>query len=316
MRKIISLLALITAVLLLVTSCTLSISVGGVSDDVSSQVSNADVVSDASSEAVTDSYLGEYSLYGIDLSSLPSFGDKAYISVAQTPPVASLATTTAYETYGELDSLGRCSACISCIGKELMPTEERGSIGQVKPTGWQTVKYDCVDGKYLYNRCHLIGYQLTAENANKQNLITGTRYLNIQGMLPFEDMTADYIKETGNHVMYRVTPIFIGEELLARGVMMEGYSVEDEGDGICFCVFAYNSQPSIEINYADGTSSQKETAEQANVQTYILNTNSHKFHLPTCSGADSISDKNKQTFTGSREDLIAQGYEPCGICNP
>ncbi len=197
-----------------------------------------------------------------------------------------------------------------------MPTEERGSIGQVKPTGWQTVKYDCVDGKYLYNRCHLIGYQLTAENANKQNLITGTRYLNIQGMLPFEDMTADYIKETGNHVMYRVTPIFIGEELLARGVMMEGYSVEDEGDGICFCVFAYNSQPSIEINYADGTSSQKETAEQANVQTYILNTNSHKFHLPTCSGADSISDKNKQTFTGSREDLIAQGYEPCGICNP
>ena len=129
-----------------------------------------------------------------------------------------------------------------------MPTEERGSIGSVKPTGWHTIKYDCVDGKYLYNRCHLIGYQLTAENANKQNLITGTRYLNIDGMLPFENMVADYVKETGNHVLYRVTPVFEGDNLVANGVLMEGYSVEDNGEGICYCVFAYNTQPDIYID--------------------------------------------------------------------
>ena len=138
------------------------------------------------------------------------------------------------------------------IGQDLMPTEKRGAIGQVKPTGWHTVKYDQVEGKYLYNRCHLIGYQLTGENANEKNLITGTRYLNVDGMLPFENMVADYIKETGNHVLYRVTPVFNGNNLLASGVQMEAMSVEDKGAGISFNVFCYNVQPGVEINYADG----------------------------------------------------------------
>ena len=159
----------------------------------------------------------------------------------------------AYESYSELDGLGRCGVAEAVIGEELMPTEKRGNIGQVKPSGWQTVKYDNVDGKYLYNRCHLIGYQLTAENANEENLITGTRYMNVEGMLPFENMVTDYIKETGNHVLYRVTPVFDGNNLLADGVLMEAESVEDEGAGILFCVFCYNAQPGIVIDYTDGS---------------------------------------------------------------
>ena len=228
-----------------------------------------------------------------------------------------------------------------------MPTEERDSIGQVKPSGWHTVKYDFVDGKYLYNRCHLIGYQLTAENANVQNLITGTRALNIDGMLPFENMVADYIKETSNHVLYRVTPMFEGDDLVARGVLMEAKSVEDNGDGVLFCVFAYNVQPGVTIdyatgdNYADGTQSAESTDTSASTTTsneapvvveatpepaaqepasqgttYILNTNTHKFHYPSCGSVKQMKESNKQTYTGSRDDLIAQGYDPCKKCNP
>jgi len=163
-------------------------------------------------------------------------------------------TTTAYETFAELDYLGRCGPAMACIGTELMPVEERGSIGQVKPSGWHTVRYDCVDGKYLYNRCHLIGYQLTGENANEKNLITGTRYLNVEGMLPFEDMVAAYVKYTGRHVLYRVTPVYEGNNLLASGVTIEGYSVEDAGGGICFYVYVHNVQPGIGIDYATGES--------------------------------------------------------------
>ena len=163
--------------------------------------------------------------------------------------------TESYETYSSLDALGRCGTAMANIGQDLMPTEPRGSIGQVKPSGWQTVKYDIVDGKYLYNRCHLIGYQLSGENANEQNLITGTRYMNVEGMLPFENLVADYVQETGNHVLYRVTPVFTGDNLLADGVQMEALSVEDEGAGICFNVFVYNVQPGININYATGESS-------------------------------------------------------------
>lgn len=159
-----------------------------------------------------------------------------------------------FEEYYELDSLGRCTGVMACIGSDLMPVEERGAIGAVKPTGWHTVKYDCVDGKYLYNRCHLIGYQLTGENANERNLITGTRFMNVDGMLPFENMVADYIKETDNHVLYRVTPIFEGDNLLADGVRMEAKSVEDDGDGICFHVFIYNMQPGVELEYSTGNS--------------------------------------------------------------
>ena len=202
----------------------------------------------------------------------------------------------------------------------------------MKPTGWHTVKYDCVDGKYLYNRCHLIGYQLTGENANEENLITGTRYLNVEGMLPFEDLVADYVQETDNHVLYRVTPVFEGDNLVASGVQMEGWSVEDEGEGVCFNVYVYNVQPGVTIDYATGESAlasdapesgtaNPETAGEDSAQeqketTYILNTSSRKFHLPDCSGVSSMKEENKSTYTGSREDLIEQGYEPCGQCKP
>ena len=225
----------------------------------------------------------------------------------------------AFESYGDLDSLGRCTVAYSMVGTETMPTEERGSIGQVKPTGWHAVKYDNVDGKYLYNRCHLIGYQLTAENANVKNLITGTRYLNVQGMLPFENLTADYIKETGNHVLYRVTPVFEGDNLVASGVLMEGESAEDDGEAIQFCVYVYNVQPGIIIDYAtgdsrldDGTGGSFQNARK----TYVLNTNSKTFHKPDCGSVGKIKDSNKQTFVGTREEAIKNGYSPCKSCNP
>ena len=194
--------------------------------------------------------------YSKSVADIPAFSDTPYIVINDNEPEFSdeMMVTKAYESYAELDSLGRCGAAVACIGTELMPTEERGSIGQVKPSGWQTVKYDFVDGKYLYNRCHLIGFQLTGENANVRNLITGTRYMNTEGMLPFENMVADYIKETGNHVLYRVTPIFKDNELVARGVQMEARSMEDDGEGICFHVYVYNVQPGITIDYATGKS--------------------------------------------------------------
>jgi DNA-entry nuclease len=207
-----------------------------------------------------------------------------------------------------------------------MPTEKRGAIGEVKPTGWQTAKYDSVDGKYLYNRCHLIGYQLTGENANEKNLITGTRYLNVDGMLPFENMVADYIKETGNHVLYRVTPVFSGDNLVASGVQMEAKSVEDNGDGILFNVYCFNAQPGIAIDYATGnshldnsvteSSSQAAVSDSANVQTYVLNTNTKKFHKESCNSAKSMDASNKKIYTGSRQEIIDMGYEACGVCKP
>ena len=163
-------------------------------------------------------------------------------------------TTDSFETYSPLDELGRCGPAYANVGRDLMPTEERDSIGQIKPSGWQMAKYDVVDGKYLYNRCHLIGYQLTRENANRENLITGTRYLNVEGMLPFENLVADYVQETDNHVLYRVTPVFQDSELVARGVLMEAWSVEDQGEGVCFNVYCYNVQPGVSIDYATGES--------------------------------------------------------------
>ena len=279
------------------------------------------------------------------LSDVPAYSGKAYISVNGNVPYFTAAelTTTSFETYSDLDTLGRCGVTYACIGQDLMPTKERGSIGMVKPTGWHTVRYDdLVDGKYLYNRCHLIGYQLTGENANTKNLITGTRYLNIEGMLPFENMVADYIQETNNHVLYRVTPIFEGNNLLANGVLMEGYSVEDKGAGVSYCVFAYNVQPGIEIDYATGESKLADGAQQEEQKTaavtptpspepekqepvtrseasqadYILNTNTKKFHYPTCSSVNDMKEKNKQEFFGTRDEAIAQGYSPCGRCKP
>lgn len=225
-------------------------------------------------------------------------------------------TTSSYEYYSELDGLGRCGYAIACIGTDLMPTESRGSISSVKPTGWQSVQYDIVDGKNLYNRCHLIGYQLSGENANEKNLITGTRYMNVQGMLPFENMVCDYVKETDNHVLYRVTPVFDGDNLVADGVKMEAWSVEDEGDGVCFNVFCYNVQPGIEIDYATGDNRLDDTAFSGEEMSYVLNTGSKKFHYPECTSISDISQANMQEYTGTRELLIAQGYEPCGRCRP
>lgn len=287
---------------------------------------------------------------------VPAYSGEPYTAVNNNEPyfTSDNLTTEAFENYSELDALGRCGVAYANVCLETMPTEKRGSISEVKPTGWHSVKYDNVDGKSLYNRCHLIGYQLTAENANQQNLITGTRYLNVDGMLPFENMVADYVKETDSHVLYRVTPIFTGDNLVADGVLMEGYSVEDEGDGICFCVYAYNVQPGITIDYATGDSwlssekgnsdsssggnsavsqsaADKSGTQQAAVQTesvketsapvstgteYILNTNTKKFHYPSCSSVKQMKASNKKEYTGSRDDLIAQGYDPCKKCNP
>lgn len=258
--------------------------------------------------------------YSESVQTVPAFSGEPYVVISNNEPEFEAAelVTKSYEFYSELDDLGRCGYAIACIGKDIMPTQERGSIGQVKPSGWQTVKYEFVDGRYLYNRCHLIGYQLTGENANERNLITGTRYLNVEGMLPFENMVADYVKETGNHVMYRVTPIFDGDNLVARGVQMESFSVEDNGDGVCFHVYVYNHQPGVQINYADGTSAEEAAAfptDQTGIQ-YILNENSKKFHLTTCEQAQSIKQENKAQFTGSAQELIARGYSPCKSCDP
>jgi len=203
--------------------------------------------------------------YSQSVMDVPPFSGDPYIVINDNEPEFMEAdmVQTGYEYYSELDFLGRCGYAMACIGTEMMPTEERGSIGQIKPSGWQTVKYDFVDGKYLYNRCHLIGFQLTGENANECNLITGTRYLNVEGMLPFENMVADYVKETGNHVIYRVTPVFDGGALVARGVQMEAKSVEDNGEGICFNIYAYNNQPGVDIDYTTGMSTLAEVENKA-----------------------------------------------------
>ena len=254
---------------------------------------------------------------------LPAYSGDPWVEVNGNRPDfdTSQLDSCSFETYAPLDALGRCGAAYACVGQDLMPTEERGPIGQVKPSGWQLAKYDCVDGKYLYNRCHLIGYQLTGENANEQNLITGTRYLNVEGMLPFENQVADHVRRTGGHVLYRVTPDFQGTELVARGVWMEALSLEDGGAGVCFSVYVYNVQPGITIDYATGESHLTEADTGGGgagdtAFTYILNTRSMKFHDPGCSGAADIKAENRREYTGSREALLAQGYSPCGQCQP
>ena len=199
---------------------------------------------------------------GIDIGEIPAYSGEAYVEINGNIPyfTDSELSTTSYEYYSDLDSLGRCSVCVANIGTDLMPTGERGEIGNIKPTGWHTVKYsDIIEGNYLYNRCHLIGFQLAGENDNEKNLITGTRYLNMDGMLPFENMVADYVTETGNHVLYRVTPVFEGDNLVADGVLIEAESVEDSGSGILFNVFCYNIQPGIVIDYATGDSAEDGT---------------------------------------------------------
>lgn len=262
------------------------------------------------------------------LADVPAYAEhrQPYVNVNNNTPFFTQEEITAasYEYYSELDSLGRCGMTIASIGRDLMPTDARESISSVKPSGWINNKYDFVDGQYLYNRCHLIGFQLTGENANPRNLITGTRYLNVQGMLPFENMVADYIKETGNHVMYRVTPYYEGNNLVAAGVLMEAISVEDDGDGIMFCVWCYNVQPGVVIQYQDGSNyadgqgvpTQAVTNDSATGTLYILNISSKKFHLPSCASATSMDEGSRKEYTGERQELIDQGYEPCGRCHP
>ena len=282
---------------------------------------------------------------------VPAFEGKPYVYVNDGEPTFTdeqRAAEPGHEHYGELDELGRCTAAFAVVGPETQLTEKRGSIGEIRPSGWQMAKYDFVEGKYLFNRCHLLGYQLTGENANPQNLITGTRYLNIQGMLPFENAVADYVDATGNNVLMAVTPIFEGDELVARGVHMMAESVEDGGEGVAFNVFCYNVQPGVVIDYGTGESmleeeatllpdvsgaekapatasdgggeaSEKgatETDEGKGVAVYVLNTNSKKFHRPDCSSVGQMSAKNREDVEDTRENLIANGYDPCKRCNP
>lgn len=289
---------------------------------------------------------------GMELSELQADGyqGEPYVEIENNEPdfTEKEYTQEAFEKYSNLDELGRCGVAFANICKEIMPTQKRGAIGMVKPSGWHTVKYEVVDGKYLYNRCHLIGYQLAGENANEKNLITGTRYLNVEGMLPFEEQVTEYVKETGNHVLYRVTPVYQGNNLVAEGVRMEGYSVEDQGEGVSFHVFVYNVQPGVEIDYTTGDSSlegtkdskgqkEKQSADRNDAQrkqkksvgkenikekqeeqteTYIINKNTKKFHLPGCDSVEKTLPKNRKSYTGSREELLNQGYEPCNRCKP
>lgn len=296
----------------------------------------------------------------VSLADIPAYDGSPYVYVNGGEPSfgdEERAAAPGTESYGELDALGRCTAAFAVVGAETMPDEERGSIGEVKPSGWQMAKYDFVEGKYLFNRCHLLGYQLTGENANVRNLITGTRYLNIQGMLPFENAVADYVHATGNHVLMAVTPMFQGDDLVARGVSMMAESVEDGGEGVSFNVFCYNVQPGVAIDYAtgdnrldgtiegtplpdvsgaeDATSDASGAASSAGVPTdegkgaeelggdtaksvaeYVLNTNSKKFHVPSCSSVKQMKDTNRQDVKDTRENIVNQGYDPCKRCNP
>ena len=251
---------------------------------------------------------------------IPAYSGEAFVILENNVPAFQEKdyVTESYEFYEDLDAMNRCTYTMACIGPDLMPTEDRGNIGMVRPTGWVTAKYDFVDGKYLYNRCHLIGFQLTGENANERNLITGTRYMNVDGMLPFENMVADYIKETGNHVLYRVVPIFEGDNLVASGVTMEAWSVEDNGEGICFHVYVYNVQPGVEIDYATGESwlAEPVIGEGEEIMIYVVNTGSGKFHDGSCPQAVSIKSENKESFETTRSQMLAWNFEPAGCCKP
>ncbi len=267
------------------------------------------------------------------LDDIPAYSGQAYVLINDNTPFFDddEIYVRALEAYAPLDPLGRCGVAYACIGKETMPTEDREEIGSVTPSGWEYNKvsnnkrYDFVDGGYLYNRCHLIGFQLAGENANEKNLITGTRYLNIDGMLVFEDMIADYVKATNNHVLYRVTPIFESENLVASGVLMEGISIEDKGEGIKFCVYAFNVQPGVKIDYFTGQNVHTgEELPPANGGTaednyiYIINKKSKTVHLSVCGNASGILNANREEFEGELELLLEEyaGYKACGSCLP
>lgn len=321
----------LTGLLLILSVCLTSCGNQGQTD--SGKDSNTQSGTKVAAEDHSAEEKGSDSESYVTVDDVPAYSGEPYVEVNDNQPefTEEELTTVSYEDYSELDELGRCQSAEACIGQDLMPTEMRESISSVKPTGWKNKSYDTVDGGYVYNRCHLIGFQLTGENANEENLITGTRYMNVEGMLPFEDEVAAYIKETDNHVMYRVTPVFEGDDLIASGVQMQAESVEDDGAGISFNVYVYNVQPYVVIDYrtgenwegdeiaepegkwADGTEAEPSDTKE---QMYILNKNTKKFHKPECSGAKKIKAKNKGEYTGSRQTLIDEGYEPCGNCNP
>ena len=274
----------------------------------------------------------------VTLDSIPAYSGNPYVAVNDNVPFFTddEMSTDAFEYYSNLDSLGRCGVAYANVCIDIMPTEERGSIGSIKPSGWHTVKYDIVDGKYLYNRCHLIGYQLSAENANKNNLITGTRYLNTEGMLPFENMVADYVKETNNHVLYRITPMFEDDNLVASGVLMEAKSVEDNGAGILFNVYCYNVQPGVSIDYSTGDSNLDNTgvSQIENLQSTISNdTNTEISEISVNNNSESSDTIVHITNSGSKyhragcrylksdnevtlDEAKSLGLEPCKVCNP
>ncbi len=315
------LLALLLALLFLFTSCELPALPFGPEDDGPSD-GDGIIMQDNSGIGTSDAPVGTV----CRLSDIPRYSGKAYVFVNGGEPDFTEAdlVTESYETYGALDALGRCTVCISSVGVDIMPTEKRGDISSVTPSGWLNKEYDkeLVDGRYLYNRCHLIGFQLTGENANRENLITGTRYLNIEGMLPFENMIAAYVKETENHVLFRVTPVFDGNNLVASGVLMEAMSVEDDGEGVCFAVFAYNVQPGIVIDYTTGNSalSGEEPPEapvyEQGETLYVLNISSRRVHRPECSGVADMKDHNKQETYETLASLLARGFKTCGTCKP
>lgn len=266
----------------------------------------------------------------VSLDAIPAYDGKAYVAVNNNEPffTDSDMTTTAFENYSDLDSLGRCGVAYANICKDIMPTEERGKIGMIKPSGWHTVKYDVIKDRYLYNRCHLIGYQLASENANPKNLITGTRYLNVEGMLPFENLVADYVNNTGNHVLYRVTPMFSGSNLVANGVLIEAKSVEDNGGGILFNVYCYNVQPGVGINYENGDSwldgttgsassgsdssaAENSAADSSNSETMVhITATGKKYHRAGCRTL------KKSDTEVTLDEAKSMGLSPCGICNP
>lgn len=259
----------------------------------------------------------------LDPAHLPGYSGSPYEVVNANIPFFSSEDLSrgAFQELSELDPLDRCGSASALVSQQTMPTERRGEIGMVRPSGWHIAKYDFIEGRYLFNRCHLIGYQLTGINADERNLITGTRYLNVEGMQPFEDEVVAYVLSTGNSVLYRVTPVFSGNDLVASGVLMEARSIEDDGTGLQFCVWVHNVQPGVVIDYATGESWADGTvAAPPPVDTeehaYILNTNSMRFHRPDCPAVTDMQERNKQGFDGTREEAIALGYQPCGKCKP
>ncbi len=283
---------------------------------------------DTSSLPATPAEAGPVDQAGMDMD-IPAYAGDAYTEINDNKPffTPEEMTREAFERYTDLDDLGRCGPAYANVCPETLPQETRGPIGEIHPSGWQIANYhDLIDGNYLYNRCHLIAYSLTGENANEKNLITGTRRLNTEGMQPFELRVLEYVRSTGNHVLYRVTPVFEGDNLLADGVLMEGLSVEDGGRGICFCVFAYNVQPGISIDYLTGDSRLRDEEEnfpeenrsgtESEEEGYVLNTNSRLFHRPSCDSVAEMKEKNKVISGADREEILQQGYEPCGRCKP